>query len=182
MPIRLERFSPNFEDAEKLGFSDIAPCLAYSYIYPLAKDAVPNLAYFFTYGYQQPQNPKSYTAILRDRIKAWQKDHSRSFLIMTDKETHLEIIDTRAVAQQRDVRLSGLERVLYLACDRICTINDLQRAADESGIVVSRDEIESTLQSLLNRGIMIRDDELYLSLAIDAFAKMTVRRSKPARA
>ena len=53
--IRLDRFSPNFFDAERLGFANVQPYPAYHYVYPLEATAVANLAYYFSFEYQRPK-------------------------------------------------------------------------------------------------------------------------------
>src|SRR5262249_25530900 len=42
-PIRLDRFSPNFFDAERLGFADVKPLGPYRHIYPVSDEALANL-------------------------------------------------------------------------------------------------------------------------------------------
>jgi len=174
MPIRLERFSPNFEQAEAMGFANPVPSPAYRFIYPFQPEVVANLAYFFDYGYQKPQNPKHYTKDLKAGIAAWKKRHAKEFLILMDKKTHLEVIDTRAVALEREVRLSGLQRNVYLMCDEISTIADLQKH-----ITADHAEIERTLHSLVERRLMIAENGAYLSLAINPFAKVPALREEP---
>ena len=112
MAIRLERFSPNFENAEELGFANVTPRPAYGHIYPFAAESVAKLAYFFDYGYQKPQDPRSYTKTLKKGIAAWKTAASKEFLFMTDTGTHIDIVDTRAIARERKVRLNGLQRIL----------------------------------------------------------------------
>ena len=47
--LRLDRFSPGFDDAERLGFLDVAPFPSYAAVYPLSPEAVSNLAYSFSF-------------------------------------------------------------------------------------------------------------------------------------
>ena len=37
-PIRLDRFSPNFTDAERIGFTDVKPVPPYRYVYDVPDD------------------------------------------------------------------------------------------------------------------------------------------------
>src|SRR5258707_807215 len=48
-PIRLDRFSPNFDDAERLGFVHVKPAPAYNYIYPFDQKTLARIPYFFAY-------------------------------------------------------------------------------------------------------------------------------------
>ena len=50
--IRLDRFSPNFDQAERLGFTRVRPVDAYAHIFAgLSNDAIGNLAYYFGFDY-----------------------------------------------------------------------------------------------------------------------------------
>ena len=44
--IRIDRFSPNFEQGESLGFRNLSPHPAYQYVYPFSSEVLSNLAYF----------------------------------------------------------------------------------------------------------------------------------------
>ena len=66
-PLRLDRFSPLFEQAPGSGITDVAPVPAYRYIYSgLPSEAVHNLAYYFGYSYARPQPVSRYTAGLSE--------------------------------------------------------------------------------------------------------------------
>jgi hypothetical protein len=54
--IRLDRFSPNFDYAEQLGFTNVRPFPSSFYIYAtLPEQAIHNLAYYFTFDYAEPR-------------------------------------------------------------------------------------------------------------------------------
>ena len=70
--VRLDRFSPNFFDAESLGFKHIRPMPAYRYVYPgLPDEALSNLAYFFAFEYREPRDVDAYVAPLAKALRAW---------------------------------------------------------------------------------------------------------------
>jgi ribosomal peptide maturation radical SAM protein 1 len=48
-PVRLDRFSPLFEEAHEWGIDDVAPYPAYRYVYELRPEALRRLAYHFTF-------------------------------------------------------------------------------------------------------------------------------------
>jgi ribosomal peptide maturation radical SAM protein 1 len=165
--VRLDRFSPNFDHPEQFGFVNVEPYPSYRYIYPLAPEAVTNLAYYFTFEYQEPQDVHRYTQPLAEQIAAWQFVYETSDLFSVDKETRLLVWDLRPSAQQPLHILTGLQRVLYLACDRIHTLNQLPSLAKEySNRIATRQDVEDLLHPLLESGLMLRDEDSYLSLAI----------------
>src|SRR5262249_38799339 len=116
--LRLDRFSPNFFDAEKLGFADVAPLPSYEHVYKLPKAALANLAYYFRYGYRQPQDPAAYVGPLLRALERWKRVQPASDLFSVDLEDgHLLVWDLRPGALVPLTALRGLERTLYQACD-----------------------------------------------------------------
>ncbi len=165
--IRLDRFSPNFDRAEELGFTDIAPYPAYRLIYPFAPEVVANLAYYFTFRYREAQEPLRYTQPVAEQIARWQRNYATSDLFMMDKGQYLLIWDLRPEAKVGLTVLQGVARVLYLACDQARTARQLgQIYAEHSGDEASIETIEAILDICFERNLILRDGGLYLSLAI----------------
>jgi ribosomal peptide maturation radical SAM protein 1 len=165
--IRLDRFSPNFDRPDEFGFGEVVPFPAYYHIYPLAPEAIANLAYFFTFAYRQPQDVATYTQPVIEQIANWETAYPMSELFSVDRGTDLQIWDLRPVAHQLLLTLIDPLRTLYIACDCIRTVNYLQKLATENlGRAVSVEEIEEILQPLVERGLMIKEEVSYLSLAV----------------
>ena len=160
--IRLDRFSPNYEKAEQFGLVNVTPAPAYGYIYPLAPEAVANLAYHFTFDYRVPQDVESYTQPVAEQIEDWKAAYPQSTLFSLDTGTTLLICDLRPAAREQLTVLTELQRVLYLACDSAQNLGQLQPLIKEPAGA----NIEELLQPLIARGLMIREDNSYLSLAV----------------
>ena len=163
--IRLDRFSPNFEYAERFGFVNVKPYPAYNYIYPFESNALSNLAYYFIYEYANPQDVLSYTAPLAKQIGVWENAYDSSDLFSVDVGSDLLIWDLRPHAIQHVTVLNGLRKTLYVSCDRVCTRIELQKLINPNESP-SRQDVEELLQPLLDQGLMLKDGNLYLSLAI----------------
>jgi ribosomal peptide maturation radical SAM protein 1 len=165
--VRLDRFSLNFNYSEQIGFVKVTPYPSYYYVYPLPHEAVANLAYYFTFEYSQPQDVLSYTQPVVEQIIFWKEKYKTSDLFSVDKGTHLLIWDLRPIAHKPLEILTGLQKNLYVACDRIYTMNQIRQLVERiTGTVTSPQEIEDLLQPLVNCGLMIRNHDTYLSLAI----------------
>lgn len=166
--IRLDRFSPNFNEAEALGFTNVRPYPAYNHIYSgLPAEAVANLAYHFTFSYKTPQPVNTYTARLERELLRWQKIHAESDLLTIQKGDTLFIWDLRPVARRPLSTVSGLRRALYQACDRMHSAHQLSASVrDVDGRQVSEAEVEDVLAPLVEHGLMLREGNTYLSLAI----------------
>lgn len=166
MPLRLDRFSPNFEQSAALGFVDVEPIAAYGYIYPFPRDTVANLAYYFTYHYRVPQDVGGYTRAVEDEVHEWRVACGDADLFSVDLGTVLMICDLRPAYGDHVTSLTGLQRTLYAACDGTRSLNSLRQLAAESEGPASGPEVEAVLEPLLARGLMVRDRTSYLSLAV----------------
>ena len=167
--IYVSRFSPYFENPEDFGFSELIPYGAYRYIYPsLTEEAIKNIAFFFTFNYKIPQDTEEYTKPVKEAIEKWIHAYPESSLIYMDYRKHLIISDRRSGAKEEITIISGLERLLYLACDSIKSISELKNIAEKyRGKKYSEEEILEIINPLSDRGFIRGEDDKYLSLAIN---------------
>ncbi|HVR38492.1 MAG TPA: RiPP maturation radical SAM C-methyltransferase [Thermoanaerobaculia bacterium] len=159
--IRLDRFSPNFFDAEKLGFTGVQPIDAYRHIYKLPDEAIFNLAYYFSFRYQVPQDLDMYAQPLAIALRDWRRLAGRSDLFSIDTGDHLIIWDLRPIATRSLTVLPAEQRLLYLACD---AVTDARQLATQLSRTV--EEITSALAPLLEQGLILQDGARYLALAV----------------
>jgi ribosomal peptide maturation radical SAM protein 1 len=152
--IRLDRFSPNFNQSGQLGFTKLRPVPFYEFLYDLPEAARHNLAYYFAYDYKVPQDVARYADPLVKRVHAWKTTWKHAELVSVDLDDRLFVFDTRPRAAAPMSVLSGLDRELYLTCDAITDIGtlDAPRAA--------------RLQTMAGQGLMLNDGTRYLSLAV----------------
>jgi hypothetical protein len=128
---------------------------------------VANLAYYFTFEYEKPQNVEVYTRPLANQVEFWREAYEESDLFSVDKEEYLLIWDLRKGSKSYLKVLTGLQKILYIACDCIYSINKLKKLAESySDKQISEAEVEDILNPLVNAGLMIKEDNNYLSLAI----------------
>jgi ribosomal peptide maturation radical SAM protein 1 len=166
-PISLERFSPNYDFADKFGFAQVAPHPAYHHLYPFDDDTVRKLARRFVFEYREPRDVGSYTEALAAEVAAWQRSYEENDLFFADLGSQLLVWDLRRNAHEPLTVLTGLQRQMYLACDACRTLDDLTRlAAEVTGSPATSETVEEALAPLLDRGLMIRDGNSLLSLAI----------------
>ncbi len=160
-PLRMDRFSPSFNDPEALGFRDVEPLPSYRHVFRgLPKSTLANLAYYFDYRYQKPQEPKRYVGPLLAALRRWKRVHGTSDLFSVDVDGKLLIWDLRPARKRPLTVLDGLERKIYQLCD---ATNDLARLQSSLG---SEQPIAASLEALVADGLMVRDRSLFLSLAV----------------
>ena len=165
--IVIQRFSPNYENAERMGFCKVVPYPSYHYIYPFPAEIVKNLAYYFTGEYSEKQEVSEYIGPLTREIVDWQQTYENSDLYSIDEGHELMIWDLRPIASRRLTTLKGIQRLLYLYCDTTRSRSDLKLKIEiETGSLASQEDAEKILQPLLDQGLMIQEGNLFLSLAI----------------
>jgi ribosomal peptide maturation radical SAM protein 1 len=152
--IRLDRFSPNFNEADTLGFTRLRPLPFYEFIYDVPDAARRNLAYYFAYDYKQPQQVAQYAEPLVKGVQAWRTTWRHAELVSVDAGERLWLLDTRPRRSDRVWALEGAEREAYLACD---AVTDAARLDPSHA---------SRLRSLVDRGLMLADGARHLALAV----------------
>ena len=165
--LRLDRFSPNFDHAERLGFVDVKPLPSYRHVYALPGESLTRLACFFTFRYREPRDVGGYVAGLEKELQAWPRRFEKHDLFSVDRGEWLLVWDLRPAGLVPLTALHGADRVLYQACDSACDARRLAEAvASSPGGPISPEEIGRRLEPLLERGLMVKDGSRYLALAI----------------
>jgi len=165
-PIRLDRFSPNFFDAERLGFKDVRPLVPYRHVYPFSEDVLSNLAYYFSYDYREPRDVAGYVRTLARELRAWKRDRE-SELLSVDCGDTLVIADSRPKASESLTTLRGLDKVLFEGCDSVTNPASLAAALERAGFGrLSESEVVDRLAPLVARGFVLSDGLRYLGLAV----------------
>jgi ribosomal peptide maturation radical SAM protein 1 len=161
--IRIDRFSPNFERADELGFTNLSPHPAYGRVYPFERDVLANLAYFFV----ADDSSVNYTDHFAEEVRRWRTSHRKSKLFWATQGDRLLIWDFRPTATEVLTVLKGHEKFSYLACEQVRTprqIVELSRDRSE-GRPLELAEVSDALESLLERRLMVRRGSSYLALA-----------------
>lgn len=169
--LRLDRFSPNFNESKKLGFRAIKPFNAYSFIYPFSNEALHNLAYFFDYEYANDWiEREEYINRLKEKVKAWREEHANEDFFYIDKEDKLLMCDFRAIATQNIAILNNWERFIYIECDEMKTSRQLAEIYQtKTGQLPNMDLIQQTLKFFVEKQWMIYENYHYLSLALPTY-------------
>ncbi|MFD5464649.1 RiPP maturation radical SAM C-methyltransferase [Kitasatospora sp. NPDC127059] len=162
--IALERFSPNFERPE-LGFAERTPSRVYDHIYDLPPEELADLVYLFD---TPPQGIRGEAeARLHRAVEAWQAAHAASSLVVVaDADGELRIADRRHGWSARDHLLRGLDAAVYRLTERVRTPRSVHRALAERGWRASEEEVAAALVRLAGLGLVYRDGEDAVALAV----------------
>jgi ribosomal peptide maturation radical SAM protein 1 len=164
--IALQRFSPLFEKAASFGIRNVRPDRAYRLIYRGDDAVLGRLAYRFEWECDRETPIGDYAGPLHKAVDRWHEVAAESFLVFYERAGRLVVADTRPVARQRIVVLTGMARAAYLACDRIGAVHAIARRTADAGHPCTEDEIEALLDGWCDAGLVLRDGGLYLALAV----------------
>jgi hypothetical protein len=163
-PIRVDRFSPFFVSPEAFGLRNVRHDRSYSYVYDLPENALTNLAYYFEHDYADGRDLAAYSVALHKAVAAWEANAERSRVEYFDDGAALTVKDHRPDALEPELRLAGVERALYLFCDRSRSWVELLKQANALGW--SEPDLAAFMQRMRERRLVVTADGRYLSLAL----------------
>ena len=165
--IWMERFSPIFSDREAFPARDVRPEQSYSYVYP-ADARLEDLAYFFEYEMEHtlPQSThEEAIASVAGWRKSWETAPPPTLTFWTAPD-YVQIEDLRRPDAPGVYNFEGPLAALYAACsDRPQTAASLRQAV---GLNDTDEAVEAACEEFRRRGLMMRDGERFLSLALPA--------------
>jgi ribosomal peptide maturation radical SAM protein 1 len=166
--VRLDRFSPYFNQPAAYGLRNLRAHSYYRYVFPLPQEELNKLAYFFECDGPETLNPQEYSGGLRRAFAQWKRLDAmprghRPRLDLRRTRQGVSILDTRPCAVRRNHRFTGPIAEIYLLCDRARTIQGL---ITELGSRTTEKEMRMILRKLCGARLMIEDDGQYLGLAV----------------
>jgi ribosomal peptide maturation radical SAM protein 1 len=178
--LRYDRYSVYHNQAQQLGLK-LWPISAMSFVYPIEEKHLDDLAYFFISEGSPDAFRKAgaYVDILQTRpglarvlkaVREWRGEFLRGLppiLSMEDDGEVMNIFDTRRCAREFRTSLTGLARVICLACDEAPMAGRLQKLlADKCGVQASPSEIEASIKELRERNLLLSIDGRLINLAV----------------
>ena len=162
--IRMDRFSPYFNNPGEFGLDPVAPAEPYRHVYSLAEEPLRRISCFFRSEYFERMSGSTGFTTARAMVDKWQNAHWRSYLLAIRRKTSLIIIDTRLCRQRLWRRLCGLQRRVYEYCDRAHSLTEIRKTMEPA----SDRQIDSALNTLVRARLMLQSNGRYLSLGVDA--------------
>jgi len=169
--VRMDRFSPYFDDPAAFGMVDARPHRAFRHVYPFDDDVLRRLAYYFEYDYADGRNPLDYAGPTIAAARTWQRLAGSVTLRAFDREDGaLVLTDTRPCAAAFQRRLLGVAREVYRFCDTARSLPEIVAFLAAAGGKDSASEaaVRSLLDEWIRSRLMVRLDDRYLSLALPA--------------
>jgi ribosomal peptide maturation radical SAM protein 1 len=168
VPVRFDRFSVYHQEPEKHGLK-LVPYPAYAAIYPSTPEKLLELAYFFRNGNaaHRPLDTPG-IALLRVAVRNWYLSWCRDIppvLCIDDDGETISIFDTRGVAVERRMKLTGLEAKAYRSCSPPMAREALRKQLCAAG-AASAEEAETIIAGLIAKRIVLDTGSKLVSLAV----------------
>lgn len=166
-PVQMHRFSPIFHDRRRFPVHFMKAEAGYGFAFPPDID-LDAIAYYFDFKFEAKLPEDGHNA-LRAAVDQWR---ARWKMTTVPKLTYqfapgiVVIDDSRPCERSIHYTLRGAIANLYNACSDYP--NSLERLLSRSGDEFSTKDIAEALDDLVERGLMISEGDIYLSLALPA--------------
>jgi ribosomal peptide maturation radical SAM protein 1 len=166
--VRMDRFSPYYDEAASFGLVNVRPMEMYRLLYPLPEERLRNLAYFFDYDHADGGSPGDFLGDTASKVEEWRKAGDCHLTATRAGSPELVITDTRPNAVHRRVDMNGLQRDVYELCDHRRHVQGILRSIGERYVVPVGFEgwLRDFLAQMVEWKLMVSDGDEYLSLAI----------------
>lgn len=175
--IQFHRFSPYHQRPAHWGL-ELEPHPMYSYVYPLDKKQLAQLAYYFHEPSRRPTRAvlasrPGLTAALRE-VGRWglvwgqggaQTRADRPVLRVEDAGADLVITDTRPCGRGNRV-LRGLTASVHRACETVGSVRSVVEAVSRQHATAPSDQILAAIDELDDQCLVLRDHDRLLALAL----------------
>lgn len=179
--VKFERFSPYHVEREKFKLT-LRPLSFYGMIYPQHLVAFDKVAYYFEGDWQgRQQDPEEYIKPTLKAFEEWSDlwAQNKVFFDYEKGPDFLTIYDNRPLRPggtlaARKRNLNDLQSKIYLYCDEIRSFTSIQATLSSiHGGHVDESKTRTLLDQFVNSGLMFREGDRYLSLAV----RRSMRRS-----
>lgn len=184
--VRLDRFSPNFEQAAAMGFTGVVPAPAYAALHALPEEELRALAYFFE-GEARGAAPEAAIAPLRTAVAAWRDGWAGGApaqlgFARLGSDAGMLVRDTRAIAGE--VPYHYLDPAAAALIDALREPRAIDAAIDRAlaargGGAEGRTALLRAFDQLLATRLVVVIDGVALALPIDTAAARPGTRQSP---
>ena len=134
-PIRMDRFSPNFERWREMGFQEVRPLSSYRHVYPLDEEGLRDLAYFFEYRHAHSERVVELARDIIDFGLDWRQrckeGTNGTFAVRRHLDGGWVLVDTRFNRPRSAWRMEPEDLLLLRLCDSPIAPEALVRKAEQ---------------------------------------------------
>jgi hypothetical protein len=180
-PVIFERFSPYHFNAAQYGLT-LTPFPIYRLLYPEQLVDYSKLAYYFDGQWAQQDNPQQYIQPAIESYQEWMRywlenevlfyyERGPGFMTLHDNRP----LNGAPELQGRKIVLDEIQSRMYLFCDGIQPFRAIHELVQDT---FSPEDTRTLLDQFVDNGLMFREDDLYLSLAVRCRSAFRQRQSK----
>jgi ribosomal peptide maturation radical SAM protein 1 len=163
--IRLDRFSPNFEQAEARGFTNVRPWGLFKYVYPFDRETLMDLVYYFDCERREGFDDRDYLRRIAEHVSGWKGRHDH--LLAQRAGGSLVIDDSRPAGLARQTVLRGIRKDVYEFCDTRRSLAQIETwLAESRGERIGTKRLRRLLDEFAAKRLMVEEHGWYLSLAL----------------
>ncbi|MBI5623051.1 MAG: RiPP maturation radical SAM protein 1 [Elusimicrobia bacterium] len=164
--IRLDRFSPNYNEAARHGFLNVRPSRPYRHVYPFESEALSRICYFFEFDYPDHRRPDDYADAVNRFWHEWLGQRHNTVTHARTSRGAARILDARSNRIVDHVALDAVQNAIYEFCDVPRHIKGIHarlcRLFPKRDFQFSR--ISAFLDYLIEAHLMVREGAMYLSV------------------
>jgi ribosomal peptide maturation radical SAM protein 1 len=166
--IRLDRFSPNLNEAAERGFTNVRPLTAYQFVYSCSEDALRDICYFFEYDYADGRVLDDYVRPVVDFCREWSTQTDRGDVKHRRLPSGAAIVDdTRFNRISARVELSAAENSIIEFCDKARTLVEIdEHLSIRAGVAEDGLEAVALVDRLIANRLMVSEGKRFLSVVI----------------
>ena len=142
----------------------VRPQEPYRFLYPV-NERLSRIAYYFDFDYADGRDPLTYAQPLLARVQYWMDNGpSGGVWIVNRDDDEVTIVRDDGAGGRSVVRLNGWQARVYLEADRVqghARLGEIAAAAGATG------ELDAFLDACVQRRLMVRVGERYLSLGVN---------------
>lgn len=169
-PIRLDRFSPHFEDPAAHGFTEVAPMPAYRHVFGLPEESLARMAVYFRYRHPRFPGILAEGAPLAALFREWRRRSEAGrrgeLRVAGDPPGPYRLVDTRFTREPSAAPLSSEELALLLAADVPGTRESVLARASRARAGASASALGEALDRLLSRDAVAAVGPRLVTLAL----------------
>jgi ribosomal peptide maturation radical SAM protein 1 len=165
--VQVVRFSPYFTRWQEYGLGPPRADRSYSYIYQLPQAALDNLAYVFEFDHTLAKSVDSYAKECLEAVAVWRSSTSAASLTMRESSPDVLLLDCRKPGSAQEITLHEPLSSIYRLCDEATALSQILKSLPAPHQITG-EELEAALDSLIAKGLMVKEGTTYLSLAIPA--------------
>ncbi len=174
--VRLDRFGPYWKWPDRYGLANVRHHWSYDFAFAGLPDAErERLAYFFEHDYADGSEPRSYARAVAELATQWRQiARTGARLELQRSDAGASIVDTRPCAREPRRALAALELAIIQALDGFRGRASLAEAVRAQGLEADDAALGAVLADFLERGYVIEEGGVWLSLVLDPLERRRV--------